>query len=187
VCRADATATERCPHLFRRTCVHCKAHFPMRAIQLTAALLGLWALASIADGSATFELAQGREPLRIWIDEFFFASGETVLLREAAAATGGAATVAGSTHNRVMQLKSYQLADKVDVMWTGQRVGWSACTCQWIARRAPASGLRAVQWNAAPHRLAPISCHSLGRAATKPSSGASMTPMPSAACQGRGQ
>lgn len=60
--------------------------------------------------------------MAIWIDEFFFAEGETVLLREAVAASGGAAVVAGTTHNRIFQLKSYQQPDRMDVMWTGQQV-----------------------------------------------------------------
>ncbi|KAL4853083.1 Tubulin polyglutamylase TTLL5 [Chlorella vulgaris] len=60
-------------------------------------------------------------PLRIWVDEFFFAGGETVLLREAVAQSAGAAVVSGTTNNRVFQLKSYQLAEHVDVMWTGQK------------------------------------------------------------------
>jgi hypothetical protein len=60
--------------------------------------------------------------LAIWIDEFFFAEGETDLLREAVAASNGSAAIVGSTHNRVFQLKSYQQAARVDVMWTGQQV-----------------------------------------------------------------
>ncbi len=67
--------------------------------------------------------AQDQNPLRFWFDEFFFAEGETVLLREAVAASGGAAVVAGETRNRVLQLKSYQLSGKMDVMWTGRAVG----------------------------------------------------------------
>ncbi len=106
----------------------------MRAAPFATALL---ILQLCALGSCAKHVG-GREPLRIWIDEFFFASGETVLLREAAAATGGAATVAGSTHNRVMQLKSYQLADKVDIMWTGQRVGA-------LCLRVPGAGSPASQ------------------------------------------
>lgn len=61
--------------------------------------------------------------LRIWIDEFFFAEGETVLLREAVAAAGASvAVLAGETRNRVLQLKSYQQAAKADVLWTGRLV-----------------------------------------------------------------
>ena len=63
------------------------------------------------------------KPLRIWIDEFAFADGETVLLREAVAASSGSAVLAGDTRNRVLQLKSYQQATKLDVMWTGRPVG----------------------------------------------------------------
>jgi hypothetical protein len=46
-----------------------------------------------------------------------------VLLREAVAASGGSAVLAGDTRNRVLQLKSYQQAAKLDVMWTGRPVG----------------------------------------------------------------
>ncbi|PRW57529.1 tubulin tyrosine ligase-like member 5 [Chlorella sorokiniana] len=86
-----------------------------------AARLLLLLVVSIACSAVTTATSTpaANPPLRIWIDEFFFSEGETQLLREAAAASGGAALVAGTTHNRVLQLKSYQRTGAVDVLWTG--------------------------------------------------------------------
>lgn len=100
---------------------------------LTALLLAVASAASLAAGSpaegagaataaATAAAAAGPAPLRLWIDEFFFAEGETALLREAVEASGGAAVLAGTTRNRVLQLKSYQQAARADVLWTGLAV-----------------------------------------------------------------
>lgn len=95
--------------------------------QLLLLLLAAAAVCSTATAAAD-------PPLRIWIDEFFFSEGETQLLREAADASGGAALVAGTTHNRVLQLKSYQHTGAADVLWTGPAVrvhhghiAWRAC------------------------------------------------------------
>lgn len=84
-----------------------------------AALRSLQAACAAAAAAPS---ATAAAPLRFWIDEFFFATGETALLREAIDASGGAAVLAGATRNRVMQLKSYQLAHKADVLWTGRAV-----------------------------------------------------------------
>lgn len=69
------------------------------------------------------QLLAASNPLRLWIDDFFFAKGETALLQEAIAAAGAdTAVLAGVTRNRVLQLKSYQLTGKADVLWTGRVV-----------------------------------------------------------------
>lgn len=94
-------------------------------MRLLAALLLIAALTAgttIAAAAAAAEPDAPTAPLRLWIDEFFFAKGETELLREAVEASGGAAVLAGATRNRVLQLKSYQQTGRADVLWTGRTV-----------------------------------------------------------------
>lgn len=93
------------------------------ARRLLVLLLAAAACAS-STAAAGSTPAAATSPLRIWIDEFFFSEGETQLLREAADASGGAALVAGTTRNRVLQLKSYQRTGAADVLWTGPAVSF---------------------------------------------------------------
>ncbi|KAL4452451.1 hypothetical protein ABPG75_008113 [Micractinium tetrahymenae] len=77
--------------------------------------------ASNASSPGSQPLSPAATPLRLWIDDFFFAEGETTLLKEAIAEAGvGTAVLAGVTRNRVLQLKSYQQTGKADVLWTGR-------------------------------------------------------------------
>lgn len=62
-------------------------------------------------------------PLRVWIDQYaWHALAETQLLREAVAASGGTAVLAGETRSAVIQLKGYQQLHKLDVYWTSREV-----------------------------------------------------------------
>ena len=99
-----------------------RRHTPLAhpSMQMSVRLL-LLLLGAVA-GATAASTPPADTPLRIWIDDFFFSKGETQLLREAAAASGGAALVAGTTHNRVLQLKSYQRTGVADVLWTGPAV-----------------------------------------------------------------
>lgn len=93
----------------------CHAASPAAAADGGTTAAAAAAAASSSDTGST-------SPLRIWIDEFFWAGGETALLHEAIAASGGAAVLAGATRNPVLALKSYQQAAKADVLWTGHAV-----------------------------------------------------------------
>ena len=87
-------------------------------------------------------------PLRFWLDTYAFGSGETDLLQEAIAASGGAANVSGVTPARFLLLKGYQQTRKWDVYWTNAAVRLGACCA-------------ATQSVAAPHPEEPERQHRL--------------------------